>query len=257
VWKRVPIDFAKNGEYLHCKTLDKCKKSWENIIMKDVEKKSMEVKMKNLKMFIIIIILAVSLHGVSHAAIFANDLAGGDPGGRESGKSVESHVIEGSAYFFQAKMSIAKIFYEGEMWAKHNQLNVQACLNHIDDAITNLNNSTEQFNQAILLFKASPMSQEGIEKLKNYDYNKIIEERKLIREVMDQVKLYLITGDISGFYQKIVLDLTEIATRLYAIKGKLQNGVAPEMSEFWETLNTLESLTLFGNYGTLVGRSIL
>jgi len=206
-------------------------------------------------MILITIICLLCLESEIRGAIFANDLGGRGPGvSTETG--IEPYVIEGSAYFFLASQNISNLFYEGELAARENKINTQNCLTAIDATLLNLNFSKEKFKQAITLAKLTAFSETKISLLRTFDYEKFSSQRKLLNEIMVKVKGYLSNGDIAGFYQQIVNDIDVIIKQLETIRANIESNIDIKGTEYWDILTNIENLTLFGNYGTQVGRTI-
>lgn len=200
------------------------------------------------------LVLICGVKFTAHVSIVANDLT--DPFPPSKGKTIELNVTEGAALFFQAQINISSLFWEGETGSK-DKLNFDNCINYLDAAILNLKLAKVKMLTAIATAKDATADETKINMLKNFDYDKLVMEKGLVKEIMLQVKKYLAAGNIPGFYQKFTDDLTDIINQLQAMRDKLAANNQPNIDDFWQLLNKTYYIGLFGNYGTVVGQTAL
>ncbi|HLP46897.1 MAG TPA: hypothetical protein VK469_13165 [Candidatus Kapabacteria bacterium] len=210
------------------------------------------MKSKSTTIFSIIFVLVLGVYEIAHGAIVANDLADPYPGG----KMIEANVIDGAAFFFQAQINISALFLEGENGSK-DKLNFGNCITNIDAAIGNLKLAQERMLAAAATAKTTIADENKIAILKGFDYDKLTSEKRLVKEIMQQVKLYLAQGNIPGFYQAFANGLDDMINHLQMMRDKLAANNQPTIDDFWYLLNRSYYIGLFGNYGTVVGQTAL
>lgn len=185
-------------------------------------------------------------------AVAANDVIDGYP--PEESAVIEDNIIEGSALFFQAAADIMKLFDEAERGAK--DLNFPNSTNMLDSAIAKLKMAKEKYETATGLGKSIDKANCNFEYLKVFDYDKLVTEKGLIKEVVEDVKVYLQTGNVPGFYQRISDEVGILIDRLNGLKIKMQVEIVTfHKSDYWGILQKLSGIMLLGNYGTVIGNT--
>lgn len=184
--------------------------------------------------------------------VAANDIIDGYP--PEESTVIENNIIEGSALFFQAAADIMKLFDEAERGSKDFSFPNSPGL--LDSAINKLKLAKEKYESATLLGKSIDKAICNFTYLKVFDYEKLALEKGLIKEVVEDVKVYLQVGNVPGFYQRISDEVGLLIAKLNGIKIKMQTeSVTFPKSDYWEILQKLSGIMLLGNYGTVVGNT--
>jgi hypothetical protein len=212
-----------------------------------------EVKMKRLTRILIISIVfgIVLLENIGYSVIAANDIVDGFPD-PEAG-NIESSVTEGSSLFFQGMADLMTLFDEGEKGAANVLFPNSA--NLIDSAIARFKMAKEKYVLAANMGKTVEKTRCNFTYLKTFDYDRFAEENGLMGEIVNDVKKYLANGDAVGFYRRIADDLDNLITRLGILKEKLNFKPAFYRDDYWQLLGQASRLMLFGNYGTMVGKT--
>lgn len=210
------------------------------------------MKSKSTTIICIIISFLLGLCNTVQGAIVANDLATPYPPGR----MMEANVTDGATFFFQAQMNISALFMEGETGSK-DKLNFGNCINYIDAAMANLKLAKEKILTAATTAKASTPDETRIAMLKGFDYDRLVLEKGLVKEIMQRVKTFLAVGNIPGFYQEFANGLNDMLNHLQIMRDKLAANNPPAIDDFWSLLNRSYYTGLFGNYGTVVGQTAI
>jgi hypothetical protein len=212
-----------------------------------------EVKMRRLTKVLIFSIVfgIVLLENIGYSVIAANDIVDGFPD-PEAG-NIESSVTEGSSLFFQGMAELMTLFDEGEKGAANVLFPNSA--NLIDSAITRFKLAKEKYVLAANMGKTVEKTRCNFTYLKTFDYDRFAGENGLIVEIVNDVKKYLANGDAVGFYRRIADDLDNLIIRLNVLKEKLNSKPAFYRDDYWHLLRQASRLMLFGNYGTMVGKT--
>jgi hypothetical protein len=210
----------------------------------------------NQRVFITIVLgVAVLIFAASanYGVVIGNDIAEGFPDTDSS--NIENQIIEGASQFFQASADIMKLFDETERGARLRSFPNNIGL--IDAAISKLRLSKENYLKAVNLGNAVDETKCNFNYLKQFDYDKFIEEKGLIKEIAEDVKTYLSAGNVTGFYHRIADDLEIMIRKLDELKVKLKssNNTAFDITDYWGLIQLTSRIMLFGNYGTAFGQT--
>jgi hypothetical protein len=203
-----------------------------------------------LTVMIIFVIFAFVGYNI-YGSLDVNDICDGFPDPESD--NIESFVIDGSSLFFQGMSDIMNLFDEGEKGTKDG--NFPNSLNLINSAINKLKMSREKYLRAIEVAKSVDKSMCDFTYLEKFDYDRCAEEKGLIAEITNEVKLYLSVGNVVGFYQKVADDIDGLIKRLVTLKEKLSNKSSLYQEDYWLILQQGARLLLFGNYGTVMGKT--
>lgn len=188
---------------------------------------------------------------VVYAAIYGNDIVDGFP--EPEAGNIESSIVEGSSLFFQGMADLMNLFDEGEKGAA-NELFPNS-VNLIDSAMGKFKLAREKYVQAANIGKTVERTRCNFTYLKTFDYTQFAEENGLMDEIIIDVKKYLANGDAVGFYLRIADELGNLITQLNALKEKLNSKPEFYRDDYWQLIRQASRLMLFGNYGTMVGKT--
>jgi hypothetical protein len=209
--------------------------------------------------FIILSVIAsmVFLDIGVHAILHNNDIvpAFDDPDGQKK-QEIESHVISGASLFLQAQSYANLLLYEYELSCKQ-PYNCVRSLQYLETTINLLENARDQYVSASGIGESVGYSAVKIARLKTFDYDAFIIENRLNKEIAKEVQGYLSSGDIVGIYQQSANDISAILNTLYSIKESLKVDEKPSINLFWKLLQQFSESSLFGNYATLMGTTVL
>ncbi len=183
--------------------------------------------------------------------IYINNIVDGFP--EQEATTIEGYVIEGSSLFFQGMADIMILCDEGEKGLKDGIL--PNSINLIDSAVKNLKLSREKYLQAIRMSNSVDKALCNFTYLGKFDYDKLTGEKGLVAEIANEAKSYLSVGNVVGFYQKIADENEGLIKNLVTLKEKLGNKEALYQEDYWLILQQVSRLMLFGNYGTVMGKT--
>jgi hypothetical protein len=209
--------------------------------------------MKQKPILTVIIFLITFALGVNevYCALIANDIIEGFP--EPEAANIESQVIEGSSLFFQGMTEIMRLFDEGEKGSKDG--NFPNSVNLIDAAVTKLKMSREKYLGAIQMATSVDIRLCDFTYLEKFDYEQFVEEKGLNTVIAKEVKNYLSAGNVVGFYQRIADDIDGLIKSLVTLKEKLSKKSSLYQEDYWLILQQGSRLLLFGNYGTVIGKT--
>lgn len=188
------------------------------------------------------------------AFFWCNDIASPFDEGKSS--TIENLVIEGSSLYFKANAEIMNLYAEAEI-PPNGETNDSKSLELVQMALGYLKESKSKYLQAIQVGTAVGYVESQIDLLRVFNYDRFAVEHGLNETVKNHVKGFLKNGDVIGYYKEIADELDRLMVILTDMEKSLQERGKPSIPVFWNLLQTLSELTLFGNYGTIMGQTAL
>jgi hypothetical protein len=201
------------------------------------------MNMKRLSLIFILIVFTVSY--VNAAWVFN----GGDSGdGKENTGSL---IIDGAANFLQSYSNILLLLNESEL-SPTMGFDFSIAGSYVDTAIRKLKVSREKYALALWEMKQTTFSSLIIQKLIDFDYDKLVEERDLNPCTMKQVSVYLSKGDVSGLYERAVKDLDALLMKLTTVQAYIRKNVVPEIEDLRALYQQYSGFMQSGYYSSLI-----
>jgi hypothetical protein len=220
----------------------------------NMKKKSMEVKMKKLRIYLLVILLFVFAFTINGLLVM-NDITCTFPVGPDK-NLIEDNIIEGSKHFLKARSYIDLICYEYEKSAKEN-LNFSGSIDLTNKAIQELNEAIIRYNNAIEIGNRIGYIEEKRSLFTDFSYDAFIQNQNLNPQIASVVKEYLSKFDVLGLYSRNVDNIKAIHSDLTAIQENLKAANKPSVESLWSLLQKTSEATLFSNYSTIIGSTVL
>lgn len=169
---------------------------------------------------------------------------------------LSENVVNGSIHFLKAKISIDSLLYEYEKSALET-FNVAASLEHIENAISELETARIRYIETIKIAQRIGYNQKKANMFKSFDYEGYRSYNKYNHEISQKVINYLSNFDVIGVYQKCVDDIEDIQVTQALIKEQLKAGATPNLPDIWKIMQQYCETCLFGNYASAMGRTVL
>ncbi|NIM13689.1 MAG: hypothetical protein GTO45_16570 [Candidatus Aminicenantes bacterium] len=188
--------------------------------------------------------------------IFGNGSGGGYGNGEDSENSsggrvgnivIEMYVIEGARYFLNVNSDIMTFLNRVESTGFAGMDFVE-CQQILDRALQNMQYAAAIYDCLIWLAEMTPYNEEVIAKLAAFDYTGFMMEKGLNGNIFEEVEGYLLNGDITGVYKNISARFKTILDKITYIKGDINSGKFPALSQCWELSETCCQTLLFGQY---------
>ncbi|MCK5055754.1 MAG: hypothetical protein KAT34_03815 [Candidatus Aminicenantes bacterium] len=203
--------------------------------------------MKKLTIYIFLTVLFFLSPNVGWSCVYMNDFEFSFQPPDNS--AIADEMIDGSASFLQSYSAALMILYEREK-AEKGFVSQENSSYYLDTAIAKLELSRNHYNKAITLASKTEYVQYRIDQLKNFDYNKFCSENKLNDILMEEVKQYLVKGDVIGIYRRNLEFVETAQSILYELRESLKTSEKPGISIYWEVIRSFSKTILFGNYAT-------
>jgi hypothetical protein len=193
----------------------------------------------------IIMIIFLNLNSFSWwYANHTNNAYGGDG---ESSPAMSGLIIDGAGYFLESYANTL-IFMKKIEWSGKTALDYNELKNLVDKALDNMKSANETYVFLKQAADAAPYNPAVIDALKHFDYDGFKEANSLNGDIFNQVKGYLVKGDIRGAYARILLDTENLIILLERIKVQVDAGDFPVIGDVWNLNHAYSQSLLFGHY---------
>jgi hypothetical protein len=182
--------------------------------------------------------------------VYATWIANGGESGEGKDES-GSLIIEGASNFLQSYSNILMLLNESEL-SSTSGFDFTIARSAVDTAAIKLKNSREKYSQALLLMKQAEYSSFFIQGLKDFHYDKFVEERHLNPCTMQHVSTYLSKGDVIGVYEKAIKDLDVLHAKLAIIRAFIHSNEVPGLEDLQTLYQHYSDFMAFGYYCSLV-----
>lgn len=198
------------------------------------------------------LVLFLTISGLE-AVVWINDVCRLFPEGKSRG-DIETLVTEGAALYFKANADLMNLCAESEI-TPTKEYDFTRALSLVQSALGYLKEAKAKYLQAVQLGIAAGYLQEELDLLKTFDYDGFAAQHELNETIKNRVKEFLKNGDVTGFYQEAADQLETLTGTLKDIEKTLQSNLKPKIETLWGLVQKLSELTLFGNYGTVMGQT--
>jgi hypothetical protein len=209
-----------------------------------------EITMKRSQISILTIMLTVTLFTVKnlHPTWVLNGTP--PPTDSDDNKATQS-ITNGAANFLQSYANILILLNESEL-SEQVGFNFTTARTAVNKALKSLISSREQYMQTFLEMRQVNFESSAIQKLKEFDYNNLVENRQLNPCVMNRVSWFLGKGDLVGLFEKVVKDLDDTIINLSVVRSCLQQDIIPDLEDLRRLYQQYSDFMTFGYYCSLV-----
>jgi hypothetical protein len=206
---------------------------------------------------VVLCILFISKSG--YTRIFHNHGGNGyeEPDGGQSiiNNSIESNIIQGAGYYFNAVSGIQKLLRLAEL--KDSNGIDEAEFNHVlNEAIQNIQSAITTYDILIKKAEVTPYRQSFQEALKDFPFDDFMIKNGLNRTIFNEVEDYLYKGDITGVLKRTYAELIQIDAMLDTIKSEYIVNKDISTPNLWQINENTAQLSLFGSYTARVFNTI-
>ncbi len=210
---------------------------------------------KNLIKTTLIIICIITVVQYSHSLLVMNNITCVFPDGQEK-TLIENNVIDGSECYLRALSFANLVCVEFEKSAKQ-ELDFNQSIELAGKAISELEEAIEKYSDAKVIAVKIGYNQLKREMFTSYNYDTLIQNYNFNMEIAGVVKNYLKSFDVIGIYQHNIDNLKGILTTINTIRENLNSATKPNVNIYWNLIQQFSEATLFSNYATIMGSSVL
>lgn len=160
---------------------------------------------------------------------------------------LENYVIEAASLFLLSKSDCMKFLNSYEM-SELKGVDYRSLNTYIDDSIKKMERARLLYIELKCKTDALPLNENVLNQLLEFDYYGFAEKYKLVPTIFNQVQYHLEAGDISGIYDKLILNTEKILRVSYKIKSDVENGILPDLETVWDLGEQFSRSFLFGQY---------
>lgn len=160
-------------------------------------------------------------------------------------------IIDGAADFLHSYSQVLLLLKESEKSLKSG-FNFSSAQSVLAIAIEKLTSSKDNYALVVNQMKKTSFNKTALQKLLGFDFEKLIEQRKLHPDIMNKVAFYLSKGDILGLYEKMVTDLGDMLDSLTVINNFTRENIPPDIEDLRALFQNYSDFMLMGYYTSLV-----
>jgi len=205
------------------------------------------------KIFLTVLILAFSFQ--VYPVIYFNDLNCLFSEGPEKAV-IDKNMVSGSTYFLESKAFADLLLMEYEK-SSNQVLDFDAALGYAEKALACLEKAKEFYVDAKNTGAKIGYIDTKKKWFHSFNYDQLIALHKMNKEIAGKAKNYLANADVVGIYQQNITNLDIILTTLTAIRDQLKVNQKPGTLEAWNLFQQYSHASLFGNYATIMGITVL
>ncbi|MCX6581963.1 MAG: hypothetical protein NT166_17475 [Candidatus Aminicenantes bacterium] len=171
----------------------------------------------------------------------------GNPGGKSSGPTIKTYVLQGAGYFLNSYSDILLFLNKIEL-AELNGVDYIELQNIVTRAGENIQQQKDAYLNLTQLADATPYDPAVIDQLSSFDYAAFQREKALNSVIFADVQSYLSKGDIRGVYHRFLAVAETLQAQLNTIKTDIDAGRYPQPSALWNLDQISAQSLLFGQY---------
>lgn len=195
------------------------------------------------------ILFSIQVLGLMHA----NDIIDAFYG---DGKEIEINIVKGSQYYLTAAAYTHQMLAEVEK-SSLETLNSATTLKLVNKIKVDLDLSLSFYHKALVAAENAQYNENKIELFTLFNYDNYIAETGLNENIAKKVQEYLVKGDIIGIYKQNIQNIEELRTAIISMQSQLNKGITPDITLSWNIYQKIAETSLFGNYSTIMAKSIL
>ena len=166
----------------------------------------------------------------------------------EPGRTViGQYVIEAAGYFLNSQSDFLLLLNKIEMM-EIDGIDYAELQQVINNTVIDMEKARAKYYDLIQLADSTPIAIPRITQLMNFNYMSFQESKGLNSGIYDEVKTYLIGGDVRGLYYQFLANIQSILDRLNLIKADVDAEVIPSTSGLWRVNQLYTEALLFGQY---------
>jgi hypothetical protein len=170
----------------------------------------------------------------------------GDGLGAPSGQ-IDQYIVEGAGYFLDSYSYTLQFMRKVEL-SDNLGLNYPELSQILDSALVNMQQAMDTYKLLKETADITPYNPEVIEVLKNFNYDLYCETNGLNNEIFTGVKSYLVKGQVTEIYGKLLSDMEIMIDLLQKVTKNIDKNQFPPVKTVRQ-LNQVYSISLlFGQY---------
>jgi len=170
-----------------------------------------------------------------------------DPTGKSTVSPITNYIAIGAGYFLKAYSNTLQLMNKIEL-SGINGINTDEWNALSDKTLYNMTMAKETYMKLVKETESLPYNTSVLETLKQFNYDAFQSEISANKEIFDEVKAYLVKGDMKGVFVKILANTEKIEAVLTQVKEKIYDGVPAVVNDIYQVNQLFSSSLLFGQY---------
>ncbi len=169
----------------------------------------------------------------------------------ESTTNMEVLVIEAAGYYLKSHSEYLALLNKIEL-SDIDGINYPELQAHIQNAVTNMELAKAKYTALVQAAGTAVYDPAIVAQLTAFNYSAFQTSNDLQKDLFDDVKSYLETGDVRGVYNELLSGASDVLDRLNFIKTDIDASQLPQMPELWRLNQYYAQHHLFGQYAAEV-----
>ncbi len=203
------------------------------------------------------LIVFILLTGNFFALVFANDIivVYQQPNPDTKSASLNYSIVDGAGYFLNSYSDFLLLLNRVEMSGKQSFDYTEAGL-IASRTIKKMENLKSTYLLIIKQTAGAEYNTDVLKMLEIFDYQGLQEKAALNPVILNEVKTYLIKGDIAGIFSKIVNETGQLLAGLNEVQKQIESGIFPDINGLWRLNQKYAEMMLFGQYVSMICNEI-
>jgi hypothetical protein len=170
---------------------------------------------------------------------------------------IEDNIIEGAALYLSSMSKASLLLMEYERGSKGKSINIDMGLIYTKGAVEDLAAARQKYLTAIQISKKIGINKGRRVLVENFPFDDFITNRNLRPSIALKLKDNFQRLDIIGIYSENLKHIDTIINTLKLIENDLYLGQRPHIDLVHQLFQEYAEASLYGNYATLMGSTIL
>ena len=158
--------------------------------------------------------------------------------------SIDSLITESASCYLQGKADIQTLLNLVELQDVKG-IDYMEMQRLVDSALENISNARIAYEKLVSKAEAAPYNPVVIEKLKAFDYNSFMLEKRVNETIFKKAGGYLRNGDNTGAFRHVLAVVRHMELLLTAVKTEMDFN---RLENYWQLNELCAETTLFGSF---------
>ncbi len=152
---------------------------------------------------------------------------------KSTSSTIRQYVISGAGGYLGSNSDYLEFLNKVELYTV-NDTDFSGMQNNLNNAIENLKNAVDEYNQLISKVNKTPYNLEVQEKLVNFDYAGYNHSNGIENLMVFEITQHLQKGEVTEVYILLKADMTDILNSLYLLSERIEQDTLPAVSTMYE-----------------------
>jgi len=161
--------------------------------------------------------------------------------------AIQQKVISAAGYFLLSQSDFLLFLNKIEISGTTGTVEPELPL-ILEKACLNMESAVNEYAELVTSADNTAYETGILYALSTFDYDALAMEKKVNREIFQQVQSFLKNGDVKGLYHQLKANASQLLQDLQRLRGAIDPGLFPNIGDLWAIGQTYSETLLFGNY---------